>query len=804
MQKRFSLLLILCSVLMSINAAVYDVANRNLLGDYMSSSTDYQGDTIRLTNNFSITNTIYVYGTKVLDLNGHKLTSSSNYAFYAQNGSKLTVYGSEEDTIQCNTYVFILANAELTIDGGTYLSGLNNRPAVIGTTTTYSSDKSTINIKNGKLDCNGQMAIVLKQYDELMMTGGEIRGLNAASGSSVTIKAGTIAAGTDFYYTHAGSTLAADVAPGSVVALDGVITETESLTNSTYTQQIVVTAPAENQHLVIAKPDATSHGTVTGTGLYTTSESATLTATPASGYKFVKWSDENTENPRTLTVTSDVTLTAIFDYDITLSWDGYKAKWTDVPEATNYWVTLYKDGTAVSSNGAEVPGYVGNVTEYDMQSLIEEQGNGTYTFTIRPYVGSLGNVSAPSPEKEFIVYVMYTVTFNSGGGSAVASQEVREGTTATEPSKPTKEGFKFGGWYTDEELTTPFDFSSSITKNTTLYAKWIEKVTKVTTMTWDGYKAQWNAVNDASAYWLSLYRNGIAISSEGGSQLPGGIGNVTEYDLQSLIEANGNGTYTFTVMPSFNGSMGEISEPSPEQVFKITCSVVFLDWDGTTLKEEDVRMNQDATAPADPTREGYTFTGWDKSFTNVTEDLTVNALYEINKYTITIVTEHGIVTAKDAEENPVDLSLPIEYGKVIWLIATPDEGYEEDEWTNYNPASGLTVKENVTITVTFKQLIYHVIFVDYDDTVLKEEDVPYKNAATAPADPTREGYTFIGWDKDFSAVTEDMTIKAQYEQAEGIEDILGGNVQCTKVLLDGQIFILRGEKTYTLQGQEIK
>ena len=576
MKKIFSLVLILCSVLMNTNAAVYEVADRNLLSDYMSSSTDYQGDTIRLTNNFSIINTINVYGTKVLDLNGHKLTSSSDYAFYAQNGSKLTVYGSEKDTIQCNTYVFILANAELTIDGGTYLSGLNNRPATIGTTTTSSSNKSTINIKNGKLDCNGKMAIVLKQYDELLMTGGEVRGLDAASGSMVTIKAGTIAAGTDFYYTHTGSTLAADVAPGSVVALDGVITETESLTNSTYTQQIVVTAPAENQHLVIAKPDATTHGTVTGTGLYTTGESATLTATPASGYKFIKWSDDNTENPRTLTVTADVTLTAIFDYDVTLSWDGYKAKWTAVPEATNYWVTLYEDGTAVSSNGTDVPGYVGNVTEYNMQSLIEEQGNGIYTFTICPYVGSLGKVSAPSPEKEFIVYVMYTVTFNSNGGSAVASQEVREGTTATEPSNPTKDGFKFGGWFADEGLTTPFDFSSSITKNTTLYAKWIEKVTKVTTMTWDGYKAQWNTVDDASAYWLSLYRNGVAISSEGGSQLPGGVGNVTEYDLQSLIEANGKGTYTFTVMPSFNGSMGEISEPSPEfHVFDTISEMAF-------------------------------------------------------------------------------------------------------------------------------------------------------------------------------------------------------------------------------------
>ena len=795
---------------MSINATVYEVANRNLLGDYMSSSTDYQGDTIRLTNNFSITNTINVFGTKVLDLNGHKLTSPSNYVFYAQNGSKLTVYGAEGDTIQSNTYVFILANAELTIDGGTYLAGLNNRPAVIGTTTTSSADKSTINIKDGELDCNGKMAIVLKQYDELVMTGGVVKGLNAASGSSVTIKAGTIAAGTDFYYTHAGSTLAADVAPGSVVALDGVITETANLTNSAYNQQIVVTAPDENQHLVIAKPDATTHGAVSGTGLYTTGETTTLTATPASGYKFVKWSDDNVDNPRTLTVTSDVTLTAIFDYDITLSWEDYKAKWTAVPEATNYWVSLYKDGIAVSVGGSAAPGYVGNVTEYDMQSLIEGQGNGIYAFTIRPYVdGGLGNSSAPSPEKEFIVYVMYTVTFHSNGGGAVASQEVREGTIVTQPSDPTKEGYKFEGWFVDEECTTSFSFSSAIVQDTTLYAKWVAKITEVTDMAWDGYKAQWNAVDDATSYWLTLYKNGAPVSSEGGSQMPGSVGNVTEYDLQSLIESNGNGIYSFTVMPYINSSMSEVSEHSPEQTFKITCAVVFQDWDGTTLKEEDVRMNQDATAPTDPVRTGYTFAGWDKDFTNVTEDITINALYVINKYTVALSAENGTIAVTDENGAPVDVSQSVEYGTILTLVATGDEGFVFDKWSDDSAEStrNITVTGDISLSALFNVRTLQVVFVDWDDSVLKEaQTVNYGDAAVAPEEPIREGYTFTGWDTDFSSVKTDLTVKATYEEnAQGVEDVQSDKVQCTKVLIDGTLYILRPDgAVFNAQGLRVQ
>lgn len=65
-----------------------------------------------------------------------------------------------------------------------------------------------------------------------------------------------------------------------------------------------------------------------------------------------------------------------------------------------------------------------------------------------------------------------SVTFNSNGGSAVASQTVVSGSTATQPSNPTKAGFTFAGWYTDTGLTNAFAFTTAITANTVLYAKW--------------------------------------------------------------------------------------------------------------------------------------------------------------------------------------------------------------------------------------------------------------------------------------------------------------------------------------------
>ncbi len=66
----------------------------------------------------------------------------------------------------------------------------------------------------------------------------------------------------------------------------------------------------------------------------------------------------------------------------------------------------------------------------------------------------------------------YTVKFDTDGGSSVSSATVTKNAKVTEPKAPEKEGYTFGGWYTDEELTEKYDFDSKVTKNFTLFAKW--------------------------------------------------------------------------------------------------------------------------------------------------------------------------------------------------------------------------------------------------------------------------------------------------------------------------------------------
>ena len=75
------------------------------------------------------------------------------------------------------------------------------------------------------------------------------------------------------------------------------------------------------------------------------------------------------------------------------------------------------------------------------------------------------------------VYVKWgarkTVTFDSKGGSSVPSVDVPAGTAVTQPTDPTKEGSVFDGWYIDDEYETPYNFSTTVVADITLYAKWL-------------------------------------------------------------------------------------------------------------------------------------------------------------------------------------------------------------------------------------------------------------------------------------------------------------------------------------------
>jgi len=73
----------------------------------------------------------------------------------------------------------------------------------------------------------------------------------------------------------------------------------------------------------------------------------------------------------------------------------------------------------------------------------------------------------------------YSVIFNNDGGSAVVTQIISHGSTATRPTNPTRSGYVFGGWYSDSEFTVEYNFSMPVTSNVTLFVKWVYTVTFV-------------------------------------------------------------------------------------------------------------------------------------------------------------------------------------------------------------------------------------------------------------------------------------------------------------------------------------
>lgn len=109
--------------------------------------------------------------------------------------------------------------------------------------------------------------------------------------------------------------------------------------------------------------------------------------------------------------------------------------------------------------------------------VVAETGTTTITnedFLVCYQDGMGGGYACVSNELTITVTKNCSVTFESNGGSAVSSQTVQEGDKIVEPTKPTREGYIFGGWYKDANLTRAWNFATdTVSGNTTLYAKWI-------------------------------------------------------------------------------------------------------------------------------------------------------------------------------------------------------------------------------------------------------------------------------------------------------------------------------------------
>ena len=185
-------------------------------------------------------------------------------------------------------------------------------------------------------------------------------------------------------------------------------------------------------------------------------------------------------------------------------------------------------------------------------------------------------------------------------------------------------------------------------------------------------------------------------------------------------------------------------------------TVTFLS-DGENVAPSQIRANAPAARPADPTKEGYTFTGWYKgeekwNFADaVTESLTLTAKWTANRYTITFDTAGGSEIAPITQDYGTAVTAPENPTKTSYTFAGWDR-----EIPSAMPAGDMTITARWTVnqyTITFKPEN------GGEDIIITQD---YGTALTAPANPTRTGYTVAGWDREIPTTMPagDMTITA--------------------------------------------
>lgn len=180
-------------------------------------------------------------------------------------------------------------------------------------------------------------------------------------------------------------------------------------------------------------------------------------------------------------------------------------------------------------------------------------------------------------------------------------------------------------------------------------------------------------------------------------------------------------------------------------------TVTFMDGEKVLETFTNVTHGDTVTAPEVPKKDGKTFKEWDKDFSKVTSDLTINAVYDVDTFTVTF---------KDGEK--VLETQTVEYEAAATAPDTarlsPPEGMHFAKWDK----DFSKVTESIEVSAVYELNEYTVIFKN-GETTLKTEMVKHGFAATAPNVYDTATKKFVGWDKSFDNVTSDLIVNAKFE-----------------------------------------
>ena len=382
----------------------------------------------------------------------------------------------------------------------------------------------------------------------------------------------------------------------------------------------------------------------------------------------------------------------------------------------------------------------------DYGSAIEKPTEDDPTKTGYEFVGWQGYTENMKMGKTDVTFTAqwtaneYTVTLEPNGGTLKEGDSstltvTYDGTYAL--PTPLREGYTFAGWYLGQE---------KIDNNSTVM------ITEDKT-----FEAHWEVGQGYPIVYVL-----------GGGVLEAGKNNPEQYNVETesfvlnnpvregytfLGWTGSNGEAQQTNVTVNKGTTGALSFTANWEIIKYT--ITYNTDGGSLIASVTQDYGTAVTPPADPTKTGYSFNGWDTVIpvTMPARSMEIKALWTINQYTITFNTDGGDIL------DPITQN----YGTPITAPADPSRiGYTFKGWYEVIPET--MPAENMTITAKWSINQHTITFVTVEDSVFAEIKQNYGTPITVPADPSRIGYTFKGW---YEVIPEtmpdqDMTITAKW------------------------------------------
>ena len=475
------------------------------------------------------------------------------------------------------------------------------------------------------------------------------------------------------------------------------------------------------------------------------------------GYTFIGWYNENNEKvTHPITVTENITLHSKYEINTyTVSFYHNNEKYVE-DQKVNYGESAVKPSIDPTKEDYNFSGWVikGTNNKYDFTSKVTKNIELESSFTAKP---------------------TYTVTFKIGN-EEILTENVIEGHKVTSKEAPYKKGYLFDKWYSDEGLTIENNFDEKIMNNKTIYGKYNENKHTVT------------YINEGTTYYTEEVLD--RFTAKGPSENPSKEGYTFKYfskDKKVAFDYNAEITENITLYA----------------VYEINKYTVTYINEGSEYHKEELTYKSKHEKIEDPFKTGYTFTGWYNENEEkveypiiVTKDITLHSKYEINKYTVTFNDEDRITTKEVNYNNkvePVTNQGKTGYTFKYWSIEKGGEEY------NFNTL----VTENITLYAVYNINKYTVTFKNYDGSTLQEETLEYRTLPKYKGEaPTREKtkeytYTFKGWDKEITEVTDNEIYIATYTETKNKYNVkftnYDGSILQEEALEYGTLPVYKGE-----------